>query len=378
MIRDDFGTMTVDLKSDLIHEKKYEDAINLIEKIKIATPKFYEKEFPYLSNFAVEYYLYKGDMEMAKAYLQPFIDHPSAGYDMFIPLFNTIRFYKNNDLALDIAQALFEPVVGSSELMGGAEMALVDIIFYNLFQDYYTTQLADQESKWKRLEDILKQYDYDQPFFKVVLPKIHQTLKKMTASKETSLFTKETWAKAVQTDQIGATRDQFWPFAIYMLNERDLPFSTSQDIWFTFFKVLSKGKSHSDFSFHRDDLEEVLSDFFGFLSNREEEGFAILWGIPYIYEFLDTQQLVTQDIKDQSLKQVMAFKDVIIDAFKSDIWRFDFVHTWDNPATVPTEEFEAEKEIFQKSFIERPIKPSPATKQTVPDFSKQMSLFDDL
>ena len=41
LIKDDVGNISVDLKSELISEKQYEKAVNLIEKTKESTTKFY-------------------------------------------------------------------------------------------------------------------------------------------------------------------------------------------------------------------------------------------------------------------------------------------------------------------------------------------------
>lgn len=377
LINDDFGAVCVDLKSDLIGEKKYDEAIYIIEKTRETTTKFYQKEFPYLSNFAVEYYLYKGDLKKARVHLQPFIDNPNAGYDLFLPLFNKIRFYKMNDLALNIAQIIYEPIKDSTDLISGAEMELVDMIFYNLFQAFYIALENDQKLDLQQLEYELKKYDYDKAFFEVELPRIYQMLKKISEINNSPIFTKNEWMASIKENPIKAMRDLYWSFAIYMLKLGDFHFSISQEIWFKFSNLLMKRKSSSDFSFRHQDLEEVVGDFIGFLSNKEEVGFTFLWGIPYIYDFLEEQQLVSDKIKGQSLQYVETVKKRLMGTFKNDIWRFDFVHSWDKPASVPVEEFTAEQDIFRQSFTES-RKKTVASSRTVPKIFSQMSMFEDL
>ncbi|OLO25608.1 hypothetical protein BTR23_24630 [Alkalihalophilus pseudofirmus] len=66
----------------------------------------------------------------------------------------------------------------------------------------------------------------------------------------------------------------------------------------------------------------------------------------------------------------------MINAFHRDIWRFNFVHTWERPTTVPVDDFIEESEIFSQSFIEPPKEMTPST-PAVPNTYKQLSLFDD-
>jgi hypothetical protein len=353
LIKDDFGAIAVDLKSELINEKMYENTIQLIEKTKDSTPKFYQKEFPYLSNFAVEYYIFKEDWEKAKAHLQPFIDDPDHGFDMFVPLYNTLRFYKKSDLALSIAYDMYEPVTDSSELISGAELGFLDAIFHQIFQDYYTGLEDGQELNLSRVEEALKKYGYDNAFFKVEISAIDQVLKKLSET-GAPVYSKEEWKSAFLVDQQSATRNLFWSFAVYMLKEGNFPFSVSYDIWHTFFEVLQRKKSYTDFSFQRQDLDTVLSDYLGFLLNREEVGALLLWGIPYIYDFLAAQQLVETETKEQSLLHVKAVKKLFIGGrFQEELWRFDFVHAWSKPTSVTEAEFTEEQKVFHQSFHER-------------------------
>ncbi|WP_158211672.1 hypothetical protein [Alkalihalobacterium alkalinitrilicum] len=51
----------------------------------------------------------------------------------------------------------------------------------------------------------------------------------------------------------------------------------------------------------------------------------------------------------------------MINAFHRDIWRFNFVHTWERPTTAPVDDFIEETEIFSQSFIDPPKEMTPST-----------------
>ncbi|MED4018495.1 hypothetical protein ACWE42_15080 [Sutcliffiella cohnii] len=378
LIRDDFGTIAVDLKSNLINEKKYEEAIFLIEKTKNSTTKFYQKEYPYLSNFAVEYYLYKDDMKNALNHLQGFIDKPHIGYDLFIPLFNKILFYNKHDLALQIAKDIFPQIVHSDDLISGAELELVNMIFFSLFQDYYVALKNGQTPDRQQVEATLKNYDYDDAFFESELPKIHKVLHQIVVSNKKPFFTSEEWKGVTQASLKSTLHDLFWSFAVYMLEEYKIHFSTSYNIWFGFSDFLVRNKTNPDFSFQKHELVKGIDQYFEFMSDKEEEeGFALLWGIPYIYDFLDQQQLVSTQIKEQSLKHVKAVKNRLIKKYEDDVWRFDFVHAWCKPATISSEEFAEEQELFHQSFIKPKIETTKQISKSLESFTP-LSIFDDL
>lgn len=296
LIKDDFGTISVELKSELINEKQYEKAISMIEKTKESTTTFYEKEFPYLSDFAIEYFLYKKDFAKMQEHLQPFIENPGHGYDMFVPLFDKIRFYQMDELALKLADVLEEPIIESDELIGGAEIDLTDLIFYHVFQEFYQTLGQDKETgSIQQLTDTMKKYNYDEEFFDKQLPIIYDALTSLNEDEAISVFTRDDWANAVQGDSRNALRYLFWSFAVDMLKRGNFHFSLSASIWFPFLDMLSNKKALLEFEFTYKDLEDLISGYMQFFSNKEERGFALTWGIPYIYDFLYDQKLVSKE-----------------------------------------------------------------------------------
>ncbi|MFS0644396.1 hypothetical protein [Siminovitchia sp. 179-K 8D1 HS] len=373
LIEDDFGTISVELKSELIQEKQYEKAINLIEKIKSTTTKLYRKEFPYLSEFAVEYYLFKKKYEKANAHLEPFIKNPDHGYDMFLPLFDKIRFYQMDDLAIKLANQLYKPIKESPELIGGAEFDLLDVIFYHIFQELYEKLEKNEEIDIQQLKATFKKYEYDDTFLDKDFPEIYHTLKTMASRNGAAAFTKNEWTHAVHDNAQNAIKTLFWSFAVYMLKRGKFHFSLSTDIWFPFFNMLLERETLQDFKFGYQDVDELTGKFFGFMSNKKERGFALTWGVPYIYDFLFEQELVGRESYDEALRHIDAIKKRLRYLYKEDLWRFDFVHTWVKPLSVSEESFAEEEQRFQKTFLSPPRKTFSS-----PSAGSKKNIFDDL
>lgn len=377
---DSFVEIAIELKSDLIREKQYEQAIDLIEGIKVSTPMCYQQEFPYLSDFAVEYYLYTKDFEKMHGHLQSFITNPDQNYDLFLSLYSKIRFYRMDELAVNLANELYEPIAESYRLIDNAEMELVDVIFYNLFQEFYQAVEKNEDiPSLQQLENTLRKFDFDDRYFDVELPRIHQSLSAIVATNQAPMFTSNDWNRAVQDNSKKAIRDLFWSFAVYMLKKRSVHFSISMDIWFPFSDMLLRNKSITSFKFQYKSLDDLIGEFFSLFGNREEKGLAILWGIPFIYDFLHEQQLIPEETHNKALEHVAAAKEHIFKLYRNDIWRFDFVHEWGKPLAVDEESFSEEEEYFRQTFMSRNrIEITPSQTSQTRKKSDQLSLFDDL
>lgn len=355
LIQDDFGTILLEIQQSLITERKYEEVIKLIEIIKQSAPIFYNKEAVYLNGFVVEYYLYKDDLEKCYTYLQPYKDNLESGYDIFINLFKKIQFYQKDELAIELAKSLVRPVTDSDGLTGGAEIELVDTIFYQTIQEYYLAQRNEKGETWEKVEDSLKQYNYDEAFFATVLPEIQRTIKQLVRSKEKPFYTQDTWASQVEEEAVKAARDLFWVFAQYMYHENHFSFSMSSKIWFQFFILLNHKKKdpYTDFSFRFRDLTEVVNQYVSFLSFEKASAFAFVWGLPYIYEFLEKEQLVSLKIKEKMSQHIEKMKKQLINTNKSELWQYDFVHVWNRPISITKENCSEEAKQFQESFTKR-------------------------
>lgn len=377
LIEDDFGTVLVETKEELIREKKYEEVLQLVKTTSQVIPTFYAKEFPYLSNFAVEYYLYKREMEKARLHLQPFVQDPATGFDLFIPLLNKIRFYNLNDVAFKLSHDMYQPIADSDRLISGAEDELVEAAFYYLIQEYYVSLKNGQRPSWDELTATLQQYGYDDYIVKTEFPRFQQNLANLATHNKRVAYNKTEWTEQSQ-EYHNTYRDLFWSFAVYMLEQRDISFDISADIWFQFSKVLYQKKTWSTFSFQLSSLEStVQKTLHPFYSTEDDSAFSLVWGTPFIYDFLREHQLANDEAIRKSLQHIQAVKKQLMKRNREDLWRFTFVHEWGRPTIIPEEEFLKEREIFHQSFTAPPKRRTTPPLKTVKE-SDQLSLLGQL
>lgn len=374
LLKEEVGEFLVELKGELVRNKQYDKAIQLIEKTKEATDDFYQEEYPYISDFAVEYYLYTRDFSKMHQHLGLFKVYPDYGYDLFLPLFNKIMFFKMDETALDLAEEMITPVIESSELIGGAEIELLDMIFYNAFQVFYLTLEEEENSDIQALKETLKKYGYDSSFMNKELPNIIQTFQRIVVNDS---VTAEKWRQMTQGNSRDAVRQLYWEFAVYMWKHQHIHFATSAKLWFPFLQMISEKGTLSDFSFSFSDLDELIGKHFYLFSNEEEKGFAIAWGIPKIYDFLYSQHLVDKDMYDNAYHYVEEIKKSLLQFHSDDAWRFNFVHFWGKPLAMDEASWHEEIMFFNDTFNDREMKESKAASKLRKNNSERLSLFDE-
>ncbi len=99
-------------------------------------------------------------------------------------------------------------------------------------------------------------------------------------------------------------------------------------------------------------FDEYICGRFGFLSNKKPHAAAVLWGMPYVYDFLIINQLVSEEIALQALQFITGMKMDLIEGQGDSVWEYSFVHSWGRPDSVGEEDFLSEKEYFKRTFAE--------------------------
>ena len=104
------------------------------------------------------------------------------------------------------------------------------------------------------------------------------------------------------------------------------------------------------FSLNQKNLDRYVAQLLSaFFSDRKSEGFATLWGIPHVYEFLLTEGLIDEVLYDGAIATVSAVKKMLLKQWSGPLWRYCFVHHWGKPAYQSEEDFKAEAQRFVDS-----------------------------
>ena len=147
------------------------------------------------------------------------------------------------------------------------------------------------------------------------------------------------------------------------MKNRNFHFVLSGRLWdkmLSFWEEQTKKKKQKPdeyFSIQTDDFDQYLSELSGdFFIDNKSEMIAILWGSVYIYDFLQSIDLINQSTYNSFKETSKILKGKAIATLMSDLWNSNFVHHWTKPDSISEIEFREEEKIFQKSIFFKNLK----------------------
>lgn len=367
----DLGDIFFELIDQLVHHNLFTETLALISKCQEYQPELYAQEYFYFAPFLVENYLYTSELEKVQVSLVRFKENPPAGIDQMLQILDFLKFYNATKIATDLCRATYDPVEVSPEVIAGTEASLASVILMSLMDSAYRKIKQGQGVDWNQFLAEAKKYGYEAD--EKWIEEIERDLKEDIEVNE--LFFKgfkrqQSQGKILRSLSVG--------FNKYMATEKQVSFICSQGIWETVMKFLiqyrdlkKKQLGHPDslFGFSQNQLDRFLGQQIGGLfASRQAAGFATLWGIPYLYDFLAAKQIIRREIHQRALRSVTELKKHLIAGFPQ-LWKFDFVHRWLPPDSISQTDWDGEAKQFAASREEvKPLsdEPSPSMRELLP------------
>lgn len=349
----DLGMCLIETKSDLLSNNLIPELLGFIEILQTKQPEFYKKEFYYYDDFLVTYYLFRDEPDKVADSLSRFMEDPVAGIDDLIVVLDKLRYYGYTDLAVKLSMRAYKPVAKAPGIIGGAEWDFVNVLFDKTVQDAYLQIRNGEEVDWQAFTRKIKKYGFTGDPEWVGGIRRYLTEDVEGGERFVATFKKNKKAKEERLDVLT------WEFCRYMFEQKNMDFVCSEKIWnnMLVFWEESKGtrsKSSSPkvyFNFSKPTLDEYLAQLAGgFMSRQQDKSIAILWGIPYVYDFLLSKEIISNSVHKEVMKHVASIKPDARKAFRDNLWEYDFVHRWAPPDSVSEKEFAAESEQFKATI----------------------------
>ena len=328
--------------------KNFDNVIRFSELLQKEQPKLYEENFQYFDDFLIDYYCFHKDYNKVENSFSNFILKPTHDFDSYIISFKKLLFYGYTDV-LNVAIAKnYKEVETSEKLIGNAghDLALCKLYLtledFNLRDNFDTKTFSNKLSKYD--------FDFNEDFLLAVETGMHEQLSK----------------EDVLNNFLNDRQNFIITLEIHFLKymqERKISFAISGRIWdniLTFWIVNNdKEKCNPDdyFQVQIDEFEKYLSSLSGdmFVDNKSEM-IATLWGSVYVYDFLKAIEIIKQNTFDNFIEITRVLKGKVIGQFISDLWNSNFIHLWEKPDSISTNEFIEEENIFKKSIFFKPQK----------------------
>ena len=346
----EFGFFLINVWEDLINHNQVDECLALIKTLRQQQPDLYQREFQYLDDLLVKYHLFHHQIDAVRDDLSQFQASPVQGIDQLSAVLDDLQFYGATEPLVDLCRAIYQPIVQSRKVFNGVETEFGDIVIFDQFERIYHQLQQGETVDWDAFKTEAIQYG--------LADKASQWTEiehNLTVDVETG----EEFAQRFKRDLGGALRHLLLNFCCHMQTQHQMSFVSSRAIWESILECLDTQKpskkklAHPDgyFAFNQKKLDRHLGQKVGgFFSMQQAKGVAIVWGIPFVYEFLQSKQIISVSVAQEAIATAQAFKPQLIRVLQKFLWQFDFVHRWPRPDSVPEAEFAAEAKQFAASI----------------------------
>jgi hypothetical protein len=353
----------VEMWDMLVSHNLVNEAFALIDTLQQQQPELYQREFQYFANFLIRYHLFH-QTDSVKDTLALFKASPIQGIDELFRVLDDLRFFDAREPAVDLCKTIYQPVRTSNQIIAGAEIELGTVVITDLFGQAYRKLKQGDVVDWEALGAEAAEYGFEN---------MAQMRTEVEHNLTIPIQADPAFFQQFSRDRGSCLRQLMLGFCRYMDEQQQMSFVCSQAIWETILEFLEArelpkkqlAQPASYFGIDRAALDRfVAQKIGGLLSLQQSKGFAILWGIPYLYEFLHERQIIAESILQKAIAATNVLKPQLIQGFQTRLWQYNFVHRWQRPHCISEAEFVAEAEQFAASLQQ----PEPLSDEPVDDF----------
>jgi hypothetical protein len=349
----DLGMLLIELVDEMGSNNLISDALALIEKVQQQQPELYDREFQYLDDLPIKYYLFSNQPEPLSCCLERFKNNPVKSIDtMMSSVLEYLRFYGVRQEIVDLCKSTYQPIKNSREIIPGTENELASVILIDLMQKAYQQLQQGETIDWDAFGNEVKEYIIEEPLLWIA-----EVRRNLTKEIEVNQQFFTGFKKEQQRDE--NLRALSLRFSIYMTAQKQVSFITSQRMWGCVFEFLNSRELPTNdlrepaqfFNFSEEILDKHIAQLIeGLLFDGRVEAVAVLWGIPYVYDFLLNKQVIEQAVHQQAIAVTNVLKPKIMEFCDRYLWQLDFVHRWLPPDSVSETDFTAEAALFASSI----------------------------
>lgn len=373
----DFLELTIKHYEYLKREKEFDSILRLQMFINEHNAQLFGGDKFYAEAFTAEIHIFRNEEKLLGKSMRSFLADPVQSIDELIPLIDKLVYYNYSDYVQLICDNAYTLLKNNNALISGTEKKFTQIIKMLLLQSlcrqfYEARQEVDKTAYITATLNKLQEYGIAKAEVLVFI----QTILGIDDNISNLNFTEEKASRGDNSDDINngdntedssaeGNNDLFNTllslFCVDVLYNKNINFATAADIWqgaweCFFVENCMDGinrQPQDSFKLNKDSFYELIKYGFGFLSNLKPYTFAVVWGLPYVYDFLQKYRLITVQNYNEALECINNVKMQLIEGIGDDIWEYNYVHKWERPDSVSAKAFFSEKELFTKAFAEQ-------------------------
>ncbi|MEM9091435.1 MAG: hypothetical protein AAGC93_22185 [Cyanobacteria bacterium P01_F01_bin.53] len=370
-VETDFASILIEVQGLLEGNNLLKQALSFTATFQAQQPELYQKEFYYFDNFPIRYALFNRVLSQCDEALTRYKQEPVKSIDELLPILDDLRFYDAREQSVDLSRVVYQPVATSSKLLGGSEDAFGSVVIADMLGQAYTALQQGDAVDWEAWGKEAAPFSFENTA--ELQQEVAQILtgERLSPPALVALFQK--------TPDV-ALRQLSLRFIVKMSGQNQLSFVCSQAIWSAVMRFLSERKlskkqlGHPDrfFAFDFKELDRYVGALMGgLLSFRQSMGFAVIWGLPHVYEFLRSEGVIDVSVYDSAIATATEFKALILKNWADPLWRFSFIHRWGKPEYQTDEDFAQEVQRFASTIED--AKPLSTEPTEPPDWDKMLT-----
>ncbi len=331
----------------------HQEMLAFVGLIRENQPKFYRQEFSFYDRFVVQYALYTKDNDLLETGLAHFAQYPGRDLDNFFAVIDLLIFYEQTDRAIELAETTYPKILSDRDLDNGLAEELAWLIITQELGQIYDRQQQGNPCNWQQYQFHSGDYDFDvtPEWQKGVQEAIEQGFDAdnfLGMFKRTKLRPQAFLALSIA-------------FYCYMRSHYQMSFGCAQRIWSNICgfwdvrELTAKQKTNPSrfFGFTQPELEQHLTQkIFNPFSLKQAEGFATLWGLPYLYEFLLDRGIIREPIYKKAIAIIDSLKTELLAGYQNnyELWHYDFINRWQPDRSTLETITQGIQEQFQANF----------------------------
>jgi hypothetical protein len=367
----DFVSILIEVQGLLEGNNLLEQALSFIAMLQSQQPELYQAEFYYFDSFPIRYALFNRTLSQMDEALARYKQEPVKSIHELLSILDDLRFYDARDQAVDVSRVVYQPVATSSALMDYLEDDFGAVIMADMLEQVYETLQQGNAVDWEAWGKEAVSLGFENT------AELQQEVTQILAGE---IVSSSALATLFQKAPDVALRQWSLRFNVKMANQNQLSFVCSQAIWSAVISFLGERKlskqqlSHPDrfFDFDFKELDRYIGSLMGnFFSFRQSMGFAVIWGLPHVYNFLRAEAVIKEAVYDSAIAIATDFKALMLKNWSAPLWRFSFVHRWGKPKHQTDRDFADEAQRFAGTLDDsEPLSTEPTEK---PDWDEMLT-----
>jgi hypothetical protein len=334
-----------DISVGLYKDEKIDEIIYFVSWFIDRFPETYNNEYELIEGGLCDYYIRKKDWNNVEKRLEIIKKNPVAGIEFLTEnvLFQLI-YHKQYAMAVDYAKAVWNPIYQSEDLIGFPAYSFINTIYVDDLQHYYEAWLKDNnfDAEPTFRNAVSMGFDDDRPLFDTVIKELKSEL-------DISEIIKSIEDKSSQHMIILNIH-----FLKFMHSEYNMPFVFSEWMWnfISSVKLFYKPTSNLDnwFYLNAKTLADHIDNHFDFLIGLNEvEIFGKIWGLDYVFHFLNKNKLLSDKHYELMQENITHFKIKMIYYSGDNLWNHAYVFDWPKINNVPNNT--SDRALFEDTYL---------------------------